>query len=54
MTNKQLQNILEKYPEECEILIHNIHDSYVIPDSISVEYYEDDNFEIPKIIIHTQ
>ena len=51
MTNKQLQNILKQYPEECEILINDVENNFNEPSFITAEYYADD-FEISKLIIH--
>lgn len=49
MKNKNLQNILSEFPDECEILI--LHNDYEKPARVSVEYDESDNFNLPQIII---
>jgi hypothetical protein len=49
MKNETLQNILSQFPDDCEILI--LSNDYASPDCVSVEYEEDNNFDLPKIII---
>ena len=49
MKNETLQNILSNFPDDCEILILN--NDYEKPVRVSVEYEDDDNFDLPKIII---
>lgn len=51
MTNKQLQDILANYPEECEILIMTDGCDFNNPIRVSADYYEDNDFTTPKLII---
>ena len=51
MTNKQLQSILANYPEGCEILIMTNGCDFSNPIRVSVDYYEDNDFTEPKLII---
>ena len=49
MTNERLKTILANYPSECEILV--LKNDYEIPIRVSVEYEENNDFTLPKIII---
>ena len=52
MKNKQLQDILKQYPDECEIVIERDAD-WLEGDivKIRVEYEYGDNFEIPVLTL---
>lgn len=52
MTNKQLQNILKQYPDDCNINIEQcgIYENGDVV-SIRVDYVNDDNFEKPHLTI---
>lgn len=50
MNNEKLQSILANYPDECEILI--MKNDYEAPSQVCAEYYSDDDFTVPKIIIY--
>lgn len=50
MNNEKLQSILANYPDECEILI--MKNEYEAPSQVCAEYYSDDDFTVPKIIIY--
>lgn len=52
MTNKQLQNILKSYPDDCEINIERcgIYENGEIV-SIRVDYEKHNNFETPYLTI---
>lgn len=52
MTNKQLQDILKIYPDNCNINIEKcgMYENGEIV-SIRVDYINNDNFEIPDITI---
>lgn len=52
MTNKQLQDILKQYPDECEIIIENdVNYEECDIARIRIEYEYGDNFEIPILTL---
>lgn len=52
MTNKQLQNILKNYPDDCKIFIERcgMYENGE-PTTVRVEYMESDNFETSQLTI---
>ena len=55
MTNKQLKDVLSKYPDDCEVIIEsNIDYSECDIARIKAEYECGDNFEIPILTLEYQ
>ena len=51
MTNKQLKEMLNQYPDESFIFIHNNEDEEHIV-SINVKYFDENEYAIPDIALY--